>query len=178
IEPAVFQLCGETQEDLSEARDIINCLILREHVIIPVHDPAIAHFTRKNEETLNAMQRELTVSIRLEKKGHDSVITLEGLTRDVHTAESRIQDMIRKVERKEKRKHEELFSLVQSQYQENRHSATNFHTLTNYELEQDYHKIKPTVRMKMNKDEYGVDLFRKETTRRRLGIELNRVDLK
>ncbi|RXN29685.1 poly [ADP-ribose] polymerase 14-like protein [Labeo rohita] len=177
IEPAIFQLCGETQEDLSEARDIINCLILQEHVIIPVNDPAIAHFTRKNEEMLNAVQRELTVSVRLEKKGQDSVITLEGLTRDVHTAESRIQDMIRKVKRTEKLKHEEFLSLVQSQYQKNSQSATNLDTLTNYELEQDYHKIKPTVRMKMNKDEYGDDLCRKEITRRRLGIELNKVDL-
>ncbi len=103
IEPAVFQLCGETQEDLSEAKDMISSLILREHVTIPIHDPAINHFTSKDAETLNVMQRELTVSVWLEKKGQDSVITLEGLTRDVHTAESRIQYMIRKVERKEKR---------------------------------------------------------------------------
>ncbi len=102
IEPAVFQLCGETQEDLSEAKDMISSLILREHVTIPIHDPAINHFTSKDAETLNVMQRELTVSVWLEKKGQDSVITLEGLTRDVHTAESRIQYMIRKVERKEK----------------------------------------------------------------------------
>ncbi len=29
IEPAVFQLCGETPEDLREAKNMINSLILR-----------------------------------------------------------------------------------------------------------------------------------------------------
>ncbi len=178
IEPAVFQLCGETQEDLSEAKDMISSLILREHVTIPIHDPAINHFTSKDAETLNVMQRELTVSVWLEKKGQDSVITLEGLTRDVHTAESRIQYMIRKVERKEKREAVFISSMVQCLYQENRHSATNFEMLTNYELEQANYKRQPTVRMKINNDEYEADVVRKMATRRRLGFELNSIDLK
>uniref|UniRef100_A0A8C1YZA2 Poly [ADP-ribose] polymerase n=1 Tax=Cyprinus carpio TaxID=7962 RepID=A0A8C1YZA2_CYPCA len=179
-DPTVFQLCGETSEDLSEARDMINSMILREHVTIPIHDPAIAHFTREDVETLNAMQRELTVSVQLEKKGQDSVITLEGLTTDVHTADSRIQDMIRKMERKEKQRSKALFnrSVLQCQYQENRHSARNFDILTNYQLEQVFQKRQPTVRTKIINDEYEADLVRKEATRQRLGIELNKVDLK
>ncbi|KAF4108227.1 hypothetical protein G5714_010986 [Onychostoma macrolepis] len=178
IEPAVFQLCGETQEDLSEAKDMISSLILQEHVTIPIPDPAITHFTSKDAETLNVMQRELTVSVWLEKKGQDSVITLEGLTRDVHTAENHIQDMIRKVKRKEKREAFFISSMVQHLYQKNRHSAKNFEMLTSYELEQSYYKRQPTVRMKINNDEYEADFVRKEATRRRLGIELNSIDLK
>uniref|UniRef100_A0A671QDB4 Poly [ADP-ribose] polymerase n=1 Tax=Sinocyclocheilus anshuiensis TaxID=1608454 RepID=A0A671QDB4_9TELE len=179
IEPAVFQLCGETPKDLSEAKDMISSLILREHVTIPIRDPAIAHFTKEDGEMLNAMQRELTVSVRLEKKGRDSVITLEGLTRDVHTAESRIRDMIRKVERNENRRSEAFFisSVVQWQYQENGRSVTNFHMLTNYDLEQAYRKRQPTVKIKINNDEYEADLVRKEATRRGIRIEMNRVDL-
>ncbi|KTF86262.1 hypothetical protein cypCar_00021683 [Cyprinus carpio] len=179
IEPAVFQLCGETPKDVSEAKDMISSLILREHVTIPIHDPAIAHFTREDGEMLNAMQRELTVSVRLEKKGQDSVITLEGLTRDVHTAESRIRNMIRKVERNENRRSEAFFisSVIQWQYQENGRSVKNFDTLTNYDLEQAYRKRQPSVKIKINNDEYEVDLVRKEATRRGKSIELNRVDL-
>uniref|UniRef100_A0A8C2BU27 Poly [ADP-ribose] polymerase n=1 Tax=Cyprinus carpio TaxID=7962 RepID=A0A8C2BU27_CYPCA len=179
IEPAVFQLCGETPKDLSEAKDMISSLILREHVTIPIHDPAIAHFTREDGEMLNAMQRELTVSVRLEKKGQDSVITLEGLTRDVHTAESCIRNMIRKVERNENRRSEAFFisSVIQWQYQENGRSVKNFDTLTNYDLEQAYRKRQPSVKIKINNDEYEVDLVRKEATRRGKSIELNRVDL-
>ncbi|RXN29686.1 poly [ADP-ribose] polymerase 14-like protein [Labeo rohita] len=51
-------------------------------------------------EKLNAIQRKLTVSVRLEKKGQDSVITLEGLTRGVQIAESHIRDIIKKAYRK------------------------------------------------------------------------------
>ncbi|XP_016325992.1 poly [ADP-ribose] polymerase 14-like [Sinocyclocheilus anshuiensis] len=179
IEPVVFQLCGETPKDLSEARDMVNSLILREHVTIPIHDPAIAHFTREDVETLNAMQRELTVSVRLEKKGQDSVITLEGLTRDIQIADSRIRDMIRKVERNEIRRSDAFLisSVVSWQYQENGRSPKTFDMLTNYELEQAFQKRQPTVRIKINNDEYEANLARNEATRRGIRIELNRVDL-
>ncbi|XP_043106140.1 protein mono-ADP-ribosyltransferase PARP14 [Puntigrus tetrazona] len=179
IEPAVFQLCGETPKDLSEAKDMINSMILREHVSIPIRDPAIAHFTREDGETLNAMQRELSVSVRLEKKGQDSVITLEGLTRDAYTAEIRIRDMIRKVERNETRRSEAFIisSMVQWKYQENARSVKNFDMLTNYDLEQAYRRKQPIVKIKISNDEYEVDLVRKEATRSGIKIELNRVDL-
>ncbi|XP_056103819.1 protein mono-ADP-ribosyltransferase PARP14-like [Rhinichthys klamathensis goyatoka] len=179
IEPAVFQLCGETPEDLKEARDVINSLIVREHLTVPICDPAIAHFTKEDVETLNGMQREFTVSVQLEKKGQDSVVTLEGLTRDVHSAESRIRDMIRKVERNENQKREAFMisSVVKWQYQENGRSIINFDTLTNYDLEKAFQNRQPSVRIKINHDEYDADLDRKMATRGRMRIELNRVDL-
>jgi len=159
IEPAVFQLCGETQEDLNEARDMI--------------------FTKEDVEILNGMQREFTIKVQLEKKGQDSVVTLEGLTRDVHSAESRIRDMIRKVERNENRRREAFIisSVVQWQYQENGHSIKNFDTLINYDLEKAFQNRQPSVKIKINNDEYDADLVRKRATRGRLRIELNRLDL-
>ncbi|XP_059401193.1 protein mono-ADP-ribosyltransferase PARP14-like isoform X5 [Carassius carassius] len=179
IEPVVFQLCGETPKDLSEAKDMINSLILREHMTIPIHDPAIAHFTMKDAETLNAMQRELTVSVRLEKKGQDSVITLEGLTRDVHTADNRIRDMIHKVEKNQNRRSEAFIisRVIRWEYQENGHSIENFDIFTNYELEQAFQKRQPSVRIKINNDEYDADLDLKVATKGQLMISLNRVEL-
>ncbi|CAM4730210.1 unnamed protein product [Leuciscus chuanchicus] len=179
IEPAVFQLCGETPEDLKEARDMINSLIVREHLTIPIRDPAIAHFTKEDVEILNGMQREFTVSVQLEKKGQDSVVTLEGLTRDVHCAESRIRDMIRKVERNENRRREAFMisSVVKWQYQENGRSIINFDMLTNYDLEKAFQNQQPSVRIKINNDDYDADLVGKEARRGRMRIELNRVDL-
>ncbi|XP_073770749.1 protein mono-ADP-ribosyltransferase PARP14 [Danio rerio] len=179
IEPAVFQLCGETPQDLSEAKEMINNLIIREHLTIPIHDPAIAHFTREDVEMLNTMQKELTVSVKLEKKGQDSVVTLEGLTRDVHTAESRVRDMIRKVERNENRKREAFIvsSVVKWQYQEHGQSLRNFDMLTNYDLEKAYQNQQALVRIKIINDEYEADLVRKEARRGSIRIELNRIDL-
>ncbi|ROL54451.1 Poly [ADP-ribose] polymerase 14 [Anabarilius grahami] len=180
IEPAVFQLCGETPENLREAKDMIHSFIVREHMTIPIRDPAIAHFTKEDVEMLNSMQREFTVSVQLEKKGQDSVVTLEGLTRDVHSAESRIRDMIRKVERNESQRREAFIvsSMVNWQYQENGRRPKNFDMLTNYELEQAYQNRQPSVRIKINNDDYEADLVRKEATTGRMRIELNRVDLK
>ncbi|KAL1266720.1 hypothetical protein QQF64_002395 [Cirrhinus molitorella] len=178
IEPVVFQLCGETPKDLSEARDMINSLLEREYVTIPICDPAIAHFTREDGETLNAMQRELTVSVQIEKKGQDSVITLEGPTRGVHTAESHIRDMIRKVDRNDIRRIKAFIinGVIQWQYQENGQSVKNFDMVTNYDLEQAYH-TRDTVRIKINNDEYEANLVRKEATRGRMKIKLIRTDL-
>ncbi|XP_067290157.1 protein mono-ADP-ribosyltransferase PARP14-like [Pseudorasbora parva] len=181
IEPAVFQLCGKTPEDLREAKDMINSFIVREHMTIPIRDPAIAHFTRQDVEMLNAMQREFTVRVQLEKKGQDSVVTLEGLTRDVHSAESRIRDMIRNVERNEHRRREAFIigSMVKWEYQEYGSTIT-FDTLTNYDLEMAFLHQRPSVRIKINHDEYEADLVRKTATRvanMSRSIELNRVDL-
>ncbi|XP_067289789.1 protein mono-ADP-ribosyltransferase PARP14 [Pseudorasbora parva] len=178
IEPAVFQLCGETPEDLREAKDTTNSFIVREQMTIPIRDPAIAHFTREDVEMLNAMQREFTVRVQLEKKGQDSVVTLEGLTRDVHCAESRIRDTIRKVERNENERREAflIISNVKWQYQENGLRKT-FDMMTNYELEKAYQSQRPSVRIKINNDEYMADLVSNKATRGRINIELNRVDL-
>ncbi|XP_051767293.1 protein mono-ADP-ribosyltransferase PARP15-like isoform X2 [Ctenopharyngodon idella] len=102
---------------------------------ISIRDPAIAYFTKEDVEMLIGMQREFTVSVQLERKNQDSVITLEGLTRDVHSAERRIQDMIRKVERNENQ----------------RCHLKNFDMLTNYEPEQAYQKRQPSGRISINK---------------------------
>ncbi|XP_056323301.1 protein mono-ADP-ribosyltransferase PARP14 isoform X2 [Danio aesculapii] len=179
IEPAVFQLCGETPQDLTEAKEMIKNFIIQEHLTIPIHDPAIAHFTREDVEMLNGMQKELTVSVKLEKKGQDSVVTMEGLTRDVHTAESRVRDMIRKVERNESRKREALMirTIIKWQYQEYGQRFENFDMLTNYDLEQAFQNRQPSVRIKINNDEYEADLVRKVANRRGIRIQLNRVDL-
>ncbi|XP_051540797.1 protein mono-ADP-ribosyltransferase PARP14-like isoform X3 [Myxocyprinus asiaticus] len=179
IEPVVFQLCGETPEDLRNAREIINSLIIKEHLNIPIRDPAIAHFNKEDVELLNAMRRELTVSFKLEKKGQDSVITLEGLTRDVHTAENRIRDMIRKVERKENRRREAFMvsSVVEWQYLEHGQNLKPFDMLTNYDLEEASQNRQPSVKIKIDNDEYDVNLVRRVATRGKMRIELKRVDL-
>ncbi|XP_051540548.1 protein mono-ADP-ribosyltransferase PARP14-like isoform X2 [Myxocyprinus asiaticus] len=179
IEPVVFQLCGETAEDLRNAREMINTLIIKEQMNIPICDPAIAHFTKEDVEMLNAMQRELTVSFKLEKKGQHSVITLEGLTRDVHIAESRIWDMIRKVERNEKRRRDAfmLSSVVEWKYMDGGHSLKSFDMLTNFDLEMAYQNKQPSVKIKIDNDEFYVDIFQQVAIGQRTKFKLKRVDL-
>nr|XP_055063231.1 protein mono-ADP-ribosyltransferase PARP14-like [Misgurnus anguillicaudatus] len=179
IEPAVFQLCGETQQDLNKARDMINSLIIKEHMNIQIRDPAIGHFTREDAEMLNAMQRELTVSIKLDRRDQDPVIRLEGLTKDVHTAESRIRDMIRKVERFENRRREAFMinSLVEWKYLASGQNLKSFDMFTNYDLEKALQSKNTSVKIKIDNDEYTVDLVNLLAKRGMRQIELERVDL-
>nr|XP_055064621.1 protein mono-ADP-ribosyltransferase PARP14-like [Misgurnus anguillicaudatus] len=179
IEPAVFQLCGETPKDLNKARDMINSLIIREYVNIPIRDPAIGHFTREDAEMLNAMQRELTVSMKLDRKDQDPVIRLEGLTRDVHIAESRIRDMIRKVERIENRRREAFMvnSLVEWKYLASGQNLKSFDIFTNFDLENAFQSKNTSVKITIDNEEYMADLVNLQATRGSRQIELQRVDL-
>ncbi|XP_026128816.1 poly [ADP-ribose] polymerase 15-like [Carassius auratus] len=65
---------------------------------------AIARFSKKELKMLKKMKKELKVNVIIEKKEQDSFITVKGLTSFVYTAESRIPDIIRKVEKIENRK--------------------------------------------------------------------------
>lgn len=179
IEPAVFQLCGDTLQDLNKARDMINSLILKEYVNIPIRDPAIGHFTKEDAETLSTMQRELSVSIKLERKDQDPVISLEGLTRDVHTAESRIRDMIRRVERHESKRREAFMvsSMVEWKYLERGQNLKSFDMITNYDLEKAFQNKQTSLKVKINNHEYNVNFVRLEAARGSRLIELQRVDL-
>ncbi|KAA0703895.1 Poly [ADP-ribose] polymerase 14 [Triplophysa tibetana] len=179
IEPAVFQLCGDTPQDLNKARDMINSLILKEYVNIPIRDSAISHFTKEDAEMLSTMQRELSVSIKLESKDQDPVIKLEGLTRDVHTAESRIRDMIRRVERHESKRREAFIisSVVEWKYLEHTQNLKNFDMMTNYDLEKAFQNKQTSIRIKIDNDEYNVDFVRLQAKRGSRWIELQRLDL-
>ncbi len=87
--------------------------------------------------------------------------------------------MIRKVEKNQNRRSEAFLisSVVKWQYQENGSSIKNFDIWTNYELEQAIQKRQPSVRIKINNDEYEADLVRKVAKIGKVRIELNRIEL-
>ncbi|XP_062864237.1 protein mono-ADP-ribosyltransferase PARP14-like [Trichomycterus rosablanca] len=120
FEPVVFQLCGESKEDLTEARKLINGIILREHISSSVQDSAINFLSQEEADVLHELQRELTVSIHLSKKGPEPEITLEGITRDVMKAENRVRDMIRKAKKRVMRRRDAtiLSTKVEWQYED------------------------------------------------------------
>lgn len=98
--PTVFQLCAEIPQAVSRTRHWVENLIMKEQTERIIKDPHISQLSKADVEQLQAMQRELTVRIRLEMKGPDSLICLEGLSRDLLTADGIIRDMV--VERKER----------------------------------------------------------------------------
>ncbi|RXN11598.1 poly [ADP-ribose] polymerase 14-like protein [Labeo rohita] len=179
IEPVMFQLCGETPADLSKASALINSLINQEHINITIHDPAIAHFTKEDLEMMSKMEKELKVSVITGKKGQDSVITLKGLTGFVQTAESRIRDIIRKVERNEHRKILAALtsSIVEWQYKSG-HNFKAFDIFTNCDLEEAFKLQTTSVQIRIDSEMYNADIVRKIATKGRKRTELKRVELK
>lgn len=78
---------------MSQAKKRIEELIVAEQAERTITDPYISQLSQADVEQLRALQRKLTVSIRLDKGLEDQEpnIHLEGLTRDVFTAESAVR---------------------------------------------------------------------------------------
>lgn len=194
---------------MSEAKKRINDLIVAEQAQKTISDPFISQMSQADMEELKALQRKLTVSIRLDKgaEDQDPEIHLEGLTRDVFTAESAlrsanrdvnvfqecsvqgpncffylmtIRDIIRKVERAENSKRQALLvsSLVEWQYPDHSGSMVPFDIYTNLKLEEALEK-KQKVKIKINNETYTADPgLRKAVTAKRPPMELFRKEVK
>lgn len=78
---------------MSAAKKRINDLIVVEQATRTISDQYINQLTQADMEQLQSLQRELTVSIRLDRRQEDQEprIYLEGLTRDVFSAESTVR---------------------------------------------------------------------------------------
>lgn len=180
FEPAVFQICGQISQDVSRAKECITSFIMKEQFSTQIQDPLINSFTQEEAKELQDLQRELNVSIRLDRRSPEPIIQLEGLTRDVFKVESRIRDMIRRTERKETTKQEAfVFStLVEWQYVDHNNQITPFDPYANMTLEKAFKAKNMTVKIKIGKDEYEADLIGKVASRMGKDIELKRVDQK
>ncbi|XP_013872543.1 poly [ADP-ribose] polymerase 14 [Austrofundulus limnaeus] len=183
FEAAVFQLCSDNQQAVSSAKKKINDLILAEHATSTISDQYINQLTLADVDQLRALQRELTVSIRLDRGQEDQEprIHLEGLTRDVFRAESTVRDIIRKVERTEnfRRRAVLVSEHVEWQYQHQNGSMVPFDISTNLHLEEALEK-QQTVTIEINKNRYSADpkLRSAVSTSSRKKVELLRKDLK
>lgn len=78
---------------MSQAKKRIKELIVAEQAERTITDPYISQLSQADMDELKALQRQLTVSIRLDKGLEDQEpnIHLEGLTRDVFTAEAAVR---------------------------------------------------------------------------------------
>ncbi|KAM3868382.1 protein mono-ADP-ribosyltransferase PARP14-like [Diretmus argenteus] len=181
FEPAMFQLCAEDAKAVSQAKKRIEELIVAEQAERKITDHYISELSQADAEELKALQRELTVSIRLEKKQGDQepYIHLEGLTRDVFTAESTIRDLIQKVERTDNQKQKAILlsGLVEWQYPSHNGAPVAFDVLTNCILEEALEK-KRSVKIKINNEDYTADAMLRKAVRGKKEVELLRKDLK
>ncbi|XP_045890992.1 protein mono-ADP-ribosyltransferase PARP14-like [Micropterus dolomieu] len=183
FEPTVFQLCADNEKALSLAKKRIQEVIVAEQAERTITDQYISQLSQADMDQLKALQRELTVSIRLDKGQEDQEpkIHLEGLTRDVFTAEATVRDIIRKVERTETLRNKALLvsGLVEWQFQHHNKATVPFDIYTNLNLEEALEK-KQSVKIKILNENYNADaVLRKAVSENgRKMVELLRKDLK
>lgn len=80
---------------MTQAKRRIEELIVAEQAERTIKDQYISKLSQADMDQLKALQRKLTVSIRLDRGLEDQEpnIHLEGLTRDVYTAESEVRSV-------------------------------------------------------------------------------------
>lgn len=184
FEPTVFQLCADNKKAVSQAKRRIEELIVAEQAERTITDQYISKLSQADMDQLKALQRKLTVSIRLERGLEDQEpnILLEGLTRDVYTAESAVRDIIRKVERSENLKSKALLlsGLVEWQFESRNGVMVPFDIYTNLTLEEALEKKEQSVKIKINNDTYHakVTLRKAVSANGRKEVELLRKEVK
>ncbi|KAM7019145.1 protein mono-ADP-ribosyltransferase PARP14-like [Tautogolabrus adspersus] len=183
FEPTEFQLCADNKAALSLAKKRIEKLILDEQAEKTIQDQYISQLSQEDMEQLKDLQRKLTVSIRLDKGQEDEEpkIHLEGVTRDVSTAESTIREIIQRVERQEnlRRQATLVSSLVEWHFQHPNGNNVPFDIYTNLKLEEALEK-QELVKIKISNEIYNADVKYKKAVSAHGNkmVELLRKDLK
>ncbi|KAL7391183.1 hypothetical protein ABVT39_005598 [Epinephelus coioides] len=184
FEPTVFQLCADNKKAVTQAKRRIEELIVAEQAERTIKDQYISKLSQADMDQLKALQRKLTVSIRLDRGLEDQEpnIHLEGLTRDVYTAESEVRDIIRKVERSENLKSKALLlsGLVEWQFESRSGVMVPFDIYTNVTLEEALEKKEERVKIKINNETYHakVTLRKAVSANGRKEVELLRKEVK
>ncbi|NXX77866.1 PAR14 polymerase, partial [Urocolius indicus] len=157
---AIFQICGESQEQVDATESWIKNLILKEQFETSISDELIERFDEMQIDTLADLQRRRHVTIELEDKLYPPRIIISGISRDVCFVSVEVQKMIQKIKdaEEEQAKAELVYNLVEWRYLGNNDSFVPFDKLTNMQLEDATIAKKPHVTVKINKKNYKVDL--------------------
>ncbi|XP_028313172.1 protein mono-ADP-ribosyltransferase PARP14-like isoform X2 [Gouania willdenowi] len=181
FEPTVFELCAEDRMSLDEAKRRIEDLIVAEQAERTVSDPFIRLLTQTDWDQLRELQRKLTVSFRLDPEQEDQEprIHLQGLTRDVFTAESEVRDILRRLERadNQRKKEQQLSRTVQWHYVDRNNQRVIFDPPTNLALEEGK-QAKTTLNIMINGVKFGADpvKMKAKSEKGRGNVDLFRTD--
>ncbi|XP_029461153.1 protein mono-ADP-ribosyltransferase PARP14 isoform X2 [Rhinatrema bivittatum] len=158
IEPAVFQICGESRKAVEDTKKWIEDLILKEQHNSLITDDWIAEFEEQEHKRLDELQKKLQITIHVEYKPSASSVRVCGLTRDVLLACNEIQDMIKKVKDEDYKKREAdlMSNLVEWQYLEG-NKYVPFDSLINLALEKGFSEQSQSTVIDFKKGKYTVD---------------------
>nr|XP_009942545.1 PREDICTED: poly [ADP-ribose] polymerase 14-like [Opisthocomus hoazin] len=160
VDLATFQICGESQKNVDATESWIKNFILKEQFENSISDELIENFDETQMNTLADLQKTNHVTIQLENKLSPPCIKISGISRDVCFVSVEIQKMIQKMKdtEEERSKAELVYNLVEWKYTGSNNSFVAFDKLTNMQLEDAKIAKKPHLTVKINNNNYKVDL--------------------
>uniref|UniRef100_A0A5F8GWC0 Poly [ADP-ribose] polymerase n=1 Tax=Monodelphis domestica TaxID=13616 RepID=A0A5F8GWC0_MONDO len=147
IKSTIFQICGESEENVESTASWIQDLTLKEQESYLSSDELIQNFGEKEFKELNTLQKSLNIII---SPRNNFCLQATGLAKDVLKATKTIEDMIRRacLRREEDSKAEQLSHFIQWQYNQNG-VFLSFDKITNFYLEKAREEKKNTVDIKI-----------------------------
>uniref|UniRef100_A0A8C0AX93 Poly [ADP-ribose] polymerase n=1 Tax=Buteo japonicus TaxID=224669 RepID=A0A8C0AX93_9AVES len=160
VDIAIFQICGESKKNVDATESWIKNLILKEQFEISISDELIENFDERQIDALADLQKRKHVTIQLENKLSPPCIKISGISRDVCFVSVEVQKMIQKIKdtQEEQSKAELVYNLVEWRYPGSDDSFVAFDKLTNMQLEDAKIAKKTHLTVKINKNNYKVDL--------------------
>ncbi|XP_062830403.1 protein mono-ADP-ribosyltransferase PARP14 isoform X2 [Anolis carolinensis] len=161
VEVAVFEICGEDRQKVEGAEAWLKKMILQEQSENLIDDELIDMFDNAEIQKLNDLQKRLHIAIELKKNQSPPSILVSGIPRDVLTASTEIQKLIKKKkeEREERSKAELAKNLVEWQYCKDGDVYRPFEMLPNLHLEDAKISNKMNVNVQINGKTYVVDMI-------------------
>ncbi|XP_015674623.1 protein mono-ADP-ribosyltransferase PARP14 [Protobothrops mucrosquamatus] len=157
VEPAVFQICGDHQNNVENAAAWIKKLIFESQNEYTISDEWISNFGESEYKKLENLQETLHIALKLDNEASPPSLCICGIAKDVLQASREIQTMIRRIreDREEKSKADLLTNLVLWRYEDNG-QYRSFDSLTNMQLEAAAQHQR-LYELTINKKRYKVD---------------------
>ncbi|NXS08084.1 PAR14 polymerase, partial [Neodrepanis coruscans] len=162
----MFEICGESQENVDAAESWIKNLIAKEQFETSISNELIESFGESEINALEDLQRRKLVTIELESKLSPPLIKISGISRDACFVAVEAQKIIQKIKdaEEEQSKAGLLYNLVEWRYLGSSDTFVAFDKLTNMQLEDARTAKKPYLDVKINKKNYKVDLNNLQAT--------------
>ncbi|NXM66715.1 PAR14 polymerase, partial [Serilophus lunatus] len=162
----MFQICGESQENVDAAESWIKDLISKEQFETSVSSELIESFGAREIAALEDLQSRMLVTIELENKLSPPLIKISGISRDACFVSVEVQKMIQKIKdtEEEQSKAKLLHNLVEWRYLGSNDTFVAFDKLTNMQLEDAKTAKKRYLEVQINKKNYKVDLHNLQAT--------------
>ncbi|XP_077306333.1 protein mono-ADP-ribosyltransferase PARP14-like [Lithobates pipiens] len=155
IEPAIIQLCAESQDAVDKTKVWLRGMIMKEQYENIITEDWIQDFDDKDHEALGQLQKTYQVTLTFDSSS--STIKVLGLSRDVLEISNKIQEMIKSVRDKRTREREaDLCSnLVEWGYL-NGGNFIPFDKMTNMELEKAKNEDRQSIPIEIGGAKYTV----------------------